>query len=120
MFKKGFSLVEIIVAMLLLSVIMVGLAGVFVAGKRHIIHSRERISSLELGKLFIDPLQDQVRQDTWDQSGNGLNIASSLASPGSPQTINKTEFSSTYTTTAVVTTDLRRVTTTVHWVEPSI
>lgn len=115
--KKGFSLVEIIVAMLLLSIVMLGLAGVFVAGKRHIMHSRERISSLELGKLFIDPLQNDVRQDTW--GSNGLNVATSVVSPGSPQTINKTSFSATYTTTTVG-TDLRRVTTTVLWVEPSI
>ncbi len=72
--RKALTLIEIIVATVILAITTTGLANLYIAGKRWIYHSRSRISGGELGKLFIDPLQEFVREDTWGQAGNALNI----------------------------------------------
>lgn len=56
---------EVLVSAFIMAVIMAGLANIFLAGKRHIVHSRTRTSGSELGRYFLDPLQMQVRQDRW-------------------------------------------------------
>jgi type II secretory pathway pseudopilin PulG len=118
--KAGFTLVEIIVASVVFALTIAGLLSVFVAGSKHIIHTRERITSAELGKLFIDPLQTDVRQDTWNSNALGT-----LAIPTASETINNTLFTATYAAAdssadpALAGTDLRRVTTTITWNELS-
>jgi Tfp pilus assembly protein PilW len=120
--KSGFTLVEIIMASVIFVLVIAGLLSVFVAGNKQIIHVRERITSAELGKLFVDPLQMDVSQATWDQAGNKLIIGSSSAAT---QKVNNRNFSATYTVadattdTALTGTDLRRVTTQITWNEPS-
>jgi len=71
--KKALTLLEIIVAMIILSLVMTGLVNVFVAGKQLVQHSRNRMSAGELGKRFIDPLQGYVREDTWSSNPLGTN-----------------------------------------------
>ena len=66
--KKGLSLVEILVSLVIMGLVMVGLVNIFISGKRWTLHSRSRITAGELGRYFLDPLQMDVRQDTWDQS----------------------------------------------------
>jgi len=66
--KKGLTLVEIIVSTVIMALIMAGMSNIFIAGRRHLLHSRCRMTSAELGHYFLDPLQLQVRQDTWDTS----------------------------------------------------
>lgn len=128
--KAGFTLVEIIVASLVFALTIAGLLSVFVAGNRHIIHARERMTSAELAKLFIDPLQNDVRQDTWNQPGNNnLNLSATQVSLGT-QRVNNRDFSGNYTVadgnstginydSALDGTDLRRVTTRITWNELS-
>jgi len=70
--KKGLTLMEIIVATVIFALAVAGLMNLFVAGKRYILHSRSRMSGGELGKVFLEPLQMSVRQDTWGQAGNSL------------------------------------------------
>ncbi len=113
--KKGFTLLEIIIAMLLLASVMAGLVGVFVAGKRYIIHSRERMAGGEIEKLFIDPLGMDVRQDTWD--ANKLKIATGVSLPA--QKVNNVDYTGQYDVNAVAGTDLRRVKVKVNWTESS-
>lgn len=57
---------EILVSLIILSLVIVGLVGVFVSGKRYIHKSRTRISGGELGKYFLDPFQNYVNQSTWN------------------------------------------------------
>jgi Tfp pilus assembly protein PilV len=76
--KKGLSLLEILVATILLALLTTGLANIFIAGKRYILHARMRMTGGELGKFFLEPLQRDVRQDQWGNnclSTNGINPA---------------------------------------------
>jgi len=122
--KAGFSLVEIIVASMVFALVIVGLLSVFVSGTQHIIHARERITSAEVGKFFLDPMQMAVRMDTWNQVGNALKLSAVPVSL-TTQRVNNRDFSGTYTVDDATTdasltgTDLRRVTTTISWNEPS-
>jgi len=118
--KKGFTLVEIIVSSVIFAIAVIGLLSVFVSGNNQIIHIRERMTSAELGKFFLDPLQVYVRQDTWDSIllGNELRLGT-RAGVLSPQIINNRSFSETHTVDPMAGTDIRRVITTIFWTEPS-
>jgi prepilin-type N-terminal cleavage/methylation domain-containing protein len=114
--NRGFSLVEVLVASVVFSLTMLGLFSVFASGSKHIVHIRERMTGSQLGKLFLDPLQDYVRYDTWDKPGNELILGSR---GGITQTINNRNFSEVHSVAAIPGTDLRRVITTVTWSESS-
>ncbi len=75
--KKGITLLEIIIATVIMATIMTGLASAFIGGKKLIQHLRLRMGSGEIGRKFLDPLQAYVRQDTWDSScfGTSKDIA---------------------------------------------
>jgi len=109
--EDGFTLLEIIVASVILSTVVLGMLGVFVAGNNWVIHYRERATSAELGKLFVDPLQMDVRQDQW--GSNGLSTTPASAT----WTVNNKPFTATYATWTVPGTELRKVRTTVNWTE---
>ena len=81
--EAGLTLVEILISMLIFALIMGGLANLFVATKRHILHAHSRMVASELGRYFLDRLQLHVRQDTWDTSSNYLNIGE-YRSPNNP------------------------------------
>lgn len=63
--KRALSLIEILIAVIILALVITGLANVFVASKRYIKHSRSRMTGGELGKNFLDPLQNDVNASTW-------------------------------------------------------
>ncbi len=114
MFKQnGFSLLEIIVSTVILSLTILGLLGVFAAGNYWVIHFRDRSTSAELGKFFVDPLQMQVRQDQWGTNGLSTNTL-----PVDNQMINGKNFRATSTATEdVAGTELRKVRTVIFWRE---
>jgi len=66
--RKGLSLLEVVVATTIMVLIIANIANIFLASKRHILRARSRRTGGELGYFFLDPLQKQVRQDTWDTS----------------------------------------------------
>jgi prepilin-type N-terminal cleavage/methylation domain-containing protein len=70
--RQGFTLLEIIIAAIIIAVLMWGLTNLFVSGRRHIMHARLRMAGSELGKYFLDPLQRDVRQDQWQANTNCL------------------------------------------------
>ena len=112
--KKGLSLLEILIAALILALVVTGLVGVFVSGKRWVLHSRARMAGGELGKFFLDPLEGQVRQDQWT-----LNCLSGGACGPDPiETIGPITYTAHYDITPVVlgaNPPLRRVTVTITW-----
>jgi len=126
---RATSLFEVIVATVIFSLIMGGMVGVFVAGKRHIFHSRERMVGSEMGKLFLDPLQLHVRKDTWDYPANALNVGTtycdssgSSQNPACPSTsgerrVNNVDYSAQYDVSEVSGTDLRKAKVKINWTE---
>jgi prepilin-type N-terminal cleavage/methylation domain-containing protein len=112
--KKGFSLVEIMVASVVFSLVVLGLISVFISASKHITHTRERMTSAQLGKFFLDPLQVYVDYDTWNEPGNELALG---IRPGVSQSINNRNFTESHNVGDVGGTDLRRVTTTISWIE---
>jgi len=131
--KKGFTLLEILIAALILALVMTGLASIFLAGKRHLAHTRSKIQAAELGKLFLAPLQQDVRQDTWDNpSTNALSIGTRYCDsdpdhsdqqlPNCPsqaeRTLDGIEYSAQYDISEDSTRpNLRKVVTTITWNE---
>ncbi len=129
----GLTLFEIVVATILLSIIMTGLMSVVVAGKRYILHSRSRMTSAELGKLFLDPLQMYVRQNTWDESTNALSEGTTYCdgvnghtqNPSCPSLDGRTIDNIVYAAKYEISSDLdlvpnlRKVKTTIQWTESS-
>ena len=125
--KGGFTLIEIIVATLILALVTTGLAYVFLAGKRHIQHTRSKIQAIELGRLFLAPLEMDVTisertsgaQNGWGQINNCL--SSDGTSPGCPgaQTIDNISYTPTYNISGLPGTTLRKVKVTINWTEPS-
>lgn len=112
--KKGFTLIEIIVAAFVLALVTTGLAYVFLAGKRHLLHTRSKIQATELGRLFLAPLQMDVRQDQW-----GSNCLSAGTGCLGAQTIDSILYTPTYNISNVSGTTLRKVKVTINWTEPT-
>lgn len=118
MFKKdGFSLIEVLMASVVFSLTMLGLFSVFVSSSKQLVHLRERTTSAQLGKFFLDPLQSYVRYDTWATNDLGL-TGTNKTGAGSPQTINNRVFSEKHDVN-IVGTELRRVISRISWTEPS-
>jgi prepilin-type N-terminal cleavage/methylation domain-containing protein len=130
--KKGLTLLEIVIATLILSLVMTGVANLFITAKRYLIHSRSRMAGGELGKLFLEPLQSGVRQDTWSEPDNPLDQGTKYCddNPAHPQHPNCPSATSrlidniTYTTKYKIDrgnplTHLTKVKLEVNWNEPS-
>lgn len=127
--RKSLSLLEILISLVIFSLVMAGLTGIFIAGKKHVLHSRSRIAAAAIGQLFLDPLKIYVRQDTWDTSTNYLvpgtyycdGVAGHTQLPNCPilsdRTLDGIEYTATYTVS--VFQGMRKVTTAIHWTEPA-
>ncbi|RKY30909.1 MAG: hypothetical protein DRP74_05995 [Candidatus Omnitrophota bacterium] len=107
-FKKGFTLTEIIISMVILSLVVAGMASVFVAGKRYVLHSRERVAAMEVAKCYFSELHTQVRADEW-----GDNCVSAGSTTDCPGPINN--FDPEFKVTEV--DGLQQVTLTIKWEE---
>lgn len=131
----GFTLIEITVSTILIALMLIGLVNLFVGGKRYILHSRSRMAGGELGRVFLEPLQMQVRQDTWNQTTNGLSTGTRNCQadadpplPNCPPEGERTLYGMRYdaeynisddsTGGPLQNTDLRRVVLTISWTEP--
>lgn len=69
--KKALTLLEILVSLIILALLLTGLANIFLAGKRYTQRSRVRMAGGEIGKYFLDPLQNHVNQATWTSNPLG-------------------------------------------------
>lgn len=112
--KEGLTLLEILVAMLILALVMIGIVNVFIAGRRHLGHSRAKIQAAQLGRLFLAPLQNQVRQDQW-----GSNCLSSNPTIGCPaeETLGPITYTPVYDISDGPINNLRKVKVTITWNE---
>lgn len=134
---KGLTLIEILISSLILTISVAGLVNLFVASKRYIAGTHNRLSSSELSKAFLDPLQSQVRfspvtsisLDGWDMVNNPLMVPVGFESnpdfSGTAIVINGTTYAPTYSVSRVrtplgVDTGMRRVTVTINWPQISM
>ncbi len=131
--KKGVTLLEIIVATVVLSLVMLGMSSLFFAAKANLFHSGARTSATQLGKLFLDPLQMHVRSDNWDTAANALSTGTrfcddtantqqpgGVCPPAAERNLNATTYTAQYDISpgaVAVDPSLRRVVVTVRWQE---
>ncbi len=106
----GFTLLEILISTVILVLVTTGLASVFLAGRRHLMRTRSKIQAAELGRLFLAPLQSQVRQDQW-----GSNCLTGAAGCPGAQSIGSIPYTPTYDISDVNGTTLRKVKVTINW-----
>jgi len=128
--KRSTTLFEVIISTVIFALVMGGLASVFVSGKRQVLHSMERMTSSEMGKVFLDPLQLAVRQDNWDTVNNALTVGTTYCdasgvnqNPACPslalhRNVNGINYTARYDV-ATFSTNLRRVKVTINWTEVS-
>lgn len=113
--RSGLTLLEIIISIIILSVTMIGLASIFISGKRYILHARARMGGGELGKFFLDPLQADVREDTWGDPNNNLTVQPYLPRQ---ELVNNITYNYTHTVVnAPGDADLRKVVAEIGWNE---
>ena len=65
-FLTGFTLLEILVSLLILSIVITGIISVFISSKRYTVRSRHRLQATSLARQILADLYKEVRQDTWD------------------------------------------------------
>jgi len=74
-------MLEIIISMMILGLVLVGLINVFVVSRGYMAHSRYRVSASQLSRVFLDPLQNEVNQSTWDNASNKLTPNTTTGAP---------------------------------------
>jgi len=117
--KKGVTLMEVLISAIIFALVLIGMANLFIGGKRYIQHARARMTGGELGRYFLDPLQQQVRQDQWDSNCLGKGINCPTAANPLTTTINNINYKATYTTDSAANSDVRNVTAVIQWEEPA-
>jgi hypothetical protein len=115
--RIGLSLLEIIVALLILSLVMYGLTSLFMVSKRLLYHSGSRITSMEVGKFFFEDANLSVRADIDNCLYNNSNCRNTSV------TYNGVVYNVSYLTANVTNatngnTSLRKVIVNVTWTEP--
>jgi len=113
--NRALSLLEILIASLILALVITGLLGIFIQGKSLSQHNRARIAAGELGKYFLEPLQMQVREDNWTANC----LSNNSICDGVSETLNGITYNASFNTDAVVNTTLRRVNVTITWNDTS-
>ena len=72
----------------------------------------------ELGRLFLAPLQMDVRQDQWVSGSNCLSSNGSTGCPGA-QIVDNITYTPNYNISNLSGTTLKKVKVTINWTEPS-
>jgi len=65
--KKGFTLIEIVVAAVVLAAAISGLWASYIASKRYVVGAKARLMALHNAQYVLERLRQDVRADTWDQ-----------------------------------------------------
>ena len=123
--KSGLTLIEIIVATLIMAITMSGLVNLFVSSKRWLVHSRARMTGGELGRYFLDPSSSAIQQNDWSDDSNDYVASNSLHKRtdvvGPTVTLDR-EYSSHYTVSVIPgfnsSSQPRKVKVRINWDEP--
>ena len=115
--KRGFTLVEVIVASLILVFTVAGVLFVFSSEKAALERAGRRIQAMDFARQTLEQLKNEVRADTWDAGGLRVHDDGWQALPG--------KFAANFSgrrkyvvTSGPAAGSYRCVTVTVDWVEP--
>lgn len=72
--KKGFTLIEIMIAAMIMAVTIGGLFSVFIAGNRFVLRSSRRLAAVNFAQEQIENRREFVRFDTWPNANDGNNL----------------------------------------------
>ncbi|HNQ50633.1 MAG: type II secretion system protein [Candidatus Omnitrophica bacterium] len=119
--RIGLTLLEIIVAMLILSLVMYGFVSIFTVSKRFVYHSSSRVVSMEVAKFFFEDANLSVSADVYPDKNCLYN---ETMCQDANYTVNNILYNVSYVTGAVKNasdenTTLRKVVINVTWTEPS-
>ena len=122
--RQAFSLIEIIVALFILSITMAGIANIFISAKRYSRHSQCRLQAANLGRWLLDSLYMNVRRDQWVGSDytNILSQGSKTLGDewlGQPMISYTPTYSISPTPNDPTAGKMRKVKLTLNWVEPA-
>jgi hypothetical protein len=114
---------EVLVSLILIAVTLAGFVNIFFGAKSWLAHRRHMMTGVQLGRVFLDPLQMDVAfiekspgaQNGWDQVNNTLTLGTRSSAA---QNIAGKPFTPSYSITSVAGTNLRRARLTVNWTEP--
>jgi prepilin-type N-terminal cleavage/methylation domain-containing protein len=119
--KKGFTLLEVIVSTILLSLIMGALASLYFGAKRWVLHARMRMQATEVSTSYLDPLQRNVRQDQWNPASNCLSTDGAAGCNTVADNIEGIVYAPAYIVSAPPATvggNNKKITLTITWNEP--
>jgi prepilin-type N-terminal cleavage/methylation domain-containing protein len=119
--KKGFSLLEIIISLVILGLTLLGIFSVFIAGRRYTERSKRKLVSLNIARQVVEKIKEDVRQDTWNTGSNKLSVGTQNVSSIYSAPANFNDWSGTVECVVggVGSTGLRQATIKVKWTEPS-
>lgn len=120
--SRGFSLLEIVIAMLILGLVVAGMTGLFISTNKLVIQAGHRLVALNYARQVAETLKVYVSADpnTPPNAGNAF-TNNNFDAIGIPSSL--TEGGITYNCNYTVTnnpqnaTGLRQVTITVNWAE---
>jgi len=123
--NKGLSLLEILVATMILAIVMAGLANLFVSSKWHIMRTRSLIVVGELARYFLDPLQGNVSGDNWDSKISCLYSKNCTSQVLQNTQLTPGNFSYNYTVSYNITNvtsvnNLTKVVLTINWTNETV
>jgi Tfp pilus assembly protein PilV len=110
---KAQTLLEVIIASVIIAMVMAGLGATFVLGKRYSLHTHSRLTAAELGRYYLDNLTMLIRQDRWDNSNC---LYAGNCGIGS-QSIERVDYHAAYTVTTPASLELRKVLVNLTWDE---
>ena len=111
--KTGFSIVEVIIATVIFSIVAAGLFATISSLNQPAQESQEAVTAVLIAKQILEELYTEVNATTWDETANKLTVSgpTDLA----PIVIGGKTYTPTKTVTADPDTSGRYVTLTVSW-----
>ena len=117
--QKGFTLLEVLVSTIILSLIVGALASLYFGAKRWVLHSRMRMQATEVSTSYLDPLQRNVRQDQWNPASNCLSTNGAAGCNAVVDTMEGVQYTPAYTIGAPpFGGNTKKVRFTITWNEP--
>ena len=120
--RIGITLLEIIVAMLILSLVMYGLLSLFVASRQLVYHSGSRVVGMEVAKYFFEDANLTVSALNMSGLENQSCLYNDSCCVSVNRTYNQIQYNITYHTYPVYnetgTEIMRKVVMDVEWSEP--